>query len=158
MPPRVLIRADHPKLCEALQHFTLEPEVSEETQTRVTRAFAGVPDQIWDLDLVPKEHPFRSVSERTLGAKRLYVTSIDERTAYDAAPTYKHASPYETNSQSVPTGDAAIAAMNGARSSAPPRISGHVLKSQMHNAGMLHRDLLTLSLVHNAFYLSLIHI
>lgn len=152
MPPRVLIRADHPKLSEALQHFTLEPEVSEMTQTRVTRAFTGVPDQIWDLDLVPKEHPFRSVPERTLGAKRLYVSSIDERTSYDAAPTYKHASPYETNTQSVPVGDAAIAAMNGARSAAPPRTSGHVLKNQMQNTGMLHRDLLTLSLVHNAFY------
>lgn len=152
MPPRVLIRTDHPKLSEALQHFTLEPEVSEETQMRVIRAFARVPDQIWDLDLVPKEHPLDSVPTHVLGAKRLYVTSIDERTSYDAAPTYKHASPYESGTQSVPTGDAAIAAMNGTRSSAPPRISGHVLKNPMHNAGMLHRDLLTLSLVHNAFY------
>lgn len=152
LPPRLLIRADHPKLTEALQHFTLEPDVDESTRTRVARAFAGVPNEIWNRDLVSKQHPLEQPPVHISGEKRLYVTSVDERSTYSSAPTYKTSSAYEASTQSVPVADAAITAMNANGGTGSSRISGNVLVNKDPSVTMCTRDMLMLSLVHNAFY------
>jgi len=152
IPPRLLIRADHPKLSEALQHFTLEPDVAESTRTRVARAFAGVPDEIWNRDLVSKQHPLEQSPTHISGWKRLYVTSVDERASYASAPTHKTSSAYEASTQSVPVADAAITAMNANGGAGSSRISGNVLVNKDPSVTMCTRDMLMLSLIHNAFY------
>jgi hypothetical protein len=152
MPPRVLIRADHPQLCDALRHFTLEPEVSEPTRTLVSRAFAGVPDSIWNFGLVPQEHPLLQSPEHFSSARRLYVTSIDERTSFADTPAFKYSSPYEASTQSVPVADAAVARADSKSGLGSSRISGNVLVTNGSKVSMCQRDMLMLALFHNAFY------